>query len=84
MFSVNNNVKKVDVSGLTISIASPTSEATEVASSSKAKGKSKAKAGSRELISDSHLRLKPGVHYGFLGRNGSGKSSEKYIHLRLV
>ncbi|KAJ9196711.1 hypothetical protein DTO021D3_5181 [Paecilomyces variotii] len=75
MFSVNNNVKKVDVSGLTISIASPTSEATEVASSSKAKGKSKAKAGSRELISDSHLRLKPGVHYGFLGRNGSGKST---------
>lgn len=77
MFSVNKSNEKVDVSGLTISIASSTSE---TPSGSKARGKSKAKADGRELISDSHLRLKPGVHYGLLGRNGSGKSSKEQDH----
>ncbi|CBQ72689.1 related to positive effector protein GCN20 [Sporisorium reilianum SRZ2] len=28
-----------------------------------------------DLLSDAHLRLKPGVHYGLVGRNGSGKST---------
>ena len=41
-------------------------------------GKSKAKAAVQELeiLSNAELNLKPGVHYGLLGRNGSGKSSE--------
>ncbi|EST04765.1 ABC transporter-like protein [Kalmanozyma brasiliensis GHG001] len=29
----------------------------------------------RDLLSDAHLRLKPGTHYGLVGRNGSGKST---------
>lgn len=53
----------------------------EDASKSKTKGKSKAKAAGRELISDGHLRLKAGIHYGLIGRNGTGKSSE--IDLRI-
>lgn len=49
----------------------------ESAEDSKAKGKvkSKAKAARRELIADARLKLKGGVHYGLLGRNGTGKSS---------
>ncbi|CAK5275316.1 unnamed protein product [Mycena citricolor] len=31
--------------------------------------------GERELISQSHLRLKDGVRYGLVGRNGSGKTT---------
>lgn len=61
--------------GLNISVAS-TLESTDTSSKSKPKGKSKAKAEARELIVDTHLRLKPGVHYGFIGRNGTGKSSK--------
>lgn len=29
----------------------------------------------QELLSDCHLRLKSGVHYGLVGRNGTGKST---------
>ena len=29
----------------------------------------------RDLLSDAHLRLKAGVHYGLVGRNGTGKST---------
>lgn len=54
-----------------------TSAAPEDDTKSKAKGKSKAKTAGRELISDAHLRLKGGIHYGLLGRNGTGKSSKK-------
>lgn len=43
----------------------------------KSKTKSKAKGAGRELIADAHLKLKGGVHYGLLGRNGTGKSSMK-------
>ena len=32
--------------------------------------------GERQLLHDAHLRLKEGVHYGLVGRNGTGKSSE--------
>ncbi|SNX85499.1 related to positive effector protein GCN20 [Melanopsichium pennsylvanicum] len=30
---------------------------------------------SRDLLSDAHLRLKAGTHYGLIGRNGTGKST---------
>ena len=43
----------------------------------KPKGR-KGKAEARELIVDAHLRLKTGVHYGFIGRNGTGKSSKQH------
>lgn len=61
--------------GLTIAVTSPI-DTTEDPSKTKGKGKSRAKAEARELIADAHLRLKAGVHYGLIGRNGTGKSSE--------
>ena len=67
---------KIDVEGLSITITSAGADSTDEASKSKVKGKSKAKAAGKELISDAHLRLKGGVHYGLLGRNGTGKSSK--------
>lgn len=77
---------QIDVDGLNIIVTSSAPESTEDVSKSKAKGKSKAKAAGRELISDAHLRLKAGVHYGLLGRNGTGKSSEtdpRKYHLQI-
>jgi ATP-binding cassette, subfamily F, member 3 len=32
--------------------------------------------GKLDLLEDAHLRLKEGVKYGLVGRNGTGKSSE--------
>ncbi|KAL6237753.1 hypothetical protein BDW75DRAFT_60583 [Aspergillus navahoensis] len=66
--------REVDVEGLTIAVSSPLDTAEEP-SRAKAKGKPKLKADERELISDAHLRLKVGVHYGLIGRNGTGKST---------
>lgn len=40
--------------------------------------------GARELLQDAHLRLKEGVHYGFVGRNGTGKSSELRICIKSI
>ncbi|PYH92552.1 P-loop containing nucleoside triphosphate hydrolase protein [Aspergillus ellipticus CBS 707.79] len=65
--------KEVDVKGLTIAVSSISNE--DNVTKSKSKGKSKAKADARELITDAHLRLKEGVCYGLIGRNGTGKST---------
>ncbi|PWY89991.1 P-loop containing nucleoside triphosphate hydrolase protein [Aspergillus heteromorphus CBS 117.55] len=65
--------KEVDVEGLTIAVSSTSNE--ENLSNPKSKGKSKAKAETRELITQGHLRLKEGVCYGLIGRNGTGKST---------
>ncbi|KAJ5162025.1 hypothetical protein N7492_007417 [Penicillium capsulatum] len=69
----DNPSPEIDVEGLGIVVASPGS--TEEDPKAKSKAKSKAKAAGRELISDAHLRLKGGIHYGLLGRNGTGKST---------
>ncbi|KAJ5925879.1 hypothetical protein N7454_007389, partial [Penicillium verhagenii] len=66
---------EIDVEGLGIVVTSSTPITTEDASKPKNKGKSKTKASGQELITDAHLRLKGGVHYGLLGRNGTGKST---------
>jgi ABC-type polysaccharide/polyol phosphate transport system ATPase subunit len=66
---------KIDVEGLSITITSAAADSPDEAPKSKVKGKSKAKAPGKELIADAHLRLKGGIHYGLLGRNGTGKSS---------
>ncbi|KAE8366315.1 P-loop containing nucleoside triphosphate hydrolase protein [Aspergillus caelatus] len=66
--------QEIDVEGLTIGVSS-TRNTSEDPSKSKLKGKSKGKPDARELISDAHLRLKAGVHYGLIGRNGTGKST---------
>ncbi|PWY95347.1 ABC transporter [Aspergillus sclerotioniger CBS 115572] len=65
--------QEVDVEGLTIAVSSTLNG--DNASISKPKGRSKAKAEARELIVDAHLRLKAGVCYGLIGRNGTGKST---------
>lgn len=31
--------------------------------------------GGRELLDHAHLHIRPGVHYVFIGRNGTGKST---------
>lgn len=62
--------------GLGIVVTSSIPESTDDGKA-KSKGKAKAKAAGRELISDAHLKLKGGVHYGLLGRNGTGKSSKR-------
>ncbi|OJJ63777.1 hypothetical protein ASPSYDRAFT_138981 [Aspergillus sydowii CBS 593.65] len=66
--------REIDVDGLTIAVTSPI-DTIEDPSKTKGKGKSKAKAEARELIADAHLRFKAGVHYGLIGRNGTGKST---------
>jgi hypothetical protein len=64
---------QIDVDGLNILVrATPE---TDQSLKAKAKGKSKAKPEGNELITDAHLRLKGGIHYGLIGRNGTGKSS---------
>lgn len=40
------------------------------------KGKGKARAEGLEILSNATLKLKAGVHYALIGRNGTGKSSE--------
>ena len=40
------------------------------------KAKGKARADGLELISNANLKLKAGIHYALIGRNGTGKSSK--------
>lgn len=47
------------------------------------KGKGKSSTSALEILSEAELKLKGGVHYALLGRNGTGKSSEQ-SSLRLL
>jgi ATPase subunit of ABC transporter with duplicated ATPase domains len=40
------------------------------------KPKGKARAEGLEILSNATLKLKAGIHYALIGRNGTGKSSE--------
>jgi ABC-type polysaccharide/polyol phosphate transport system ATPase subunit len=42
------------------------------------KAKGKARADGLELLSNATLKLKAGVHYALIGRNGTGKSSKSF------
>lgn len=68
---------QIDVEGLTIAVTSSQADSADDGDSKakKSKAKSKSRAEARELILDAHLRLKAGMHYGLIGRNGTGKSS---------
>jgi ABC-type multidrug transport system fused ATPase/permease subunit len=69
-------VGKIDIQGLSIIVQRPGTNLLENSSSSSAdKKKSRSKNTGLELLSNADLRLKAGVHYGLVGRNGSGKSS---------
>ncbi|OJD19601.1 hypothetical protein AJ78_00458 [Emergomyces pasteurianus Ep9510] len=85
--------KEIDIQGLNITIASPvpttttagSSDAGKSSKSAKSRGKSKIKSDGIEILSSADLHLKAGVHYGLVGRNGTGKSTilralaEKFI-----
>jgi ATPase subunit of ABC transporter with duplicated ATPase domains len=49
---------------------------TSGAGKSAAKPKGKARAEGLEILANASLKLKAGVHYALIGRNGTGKSSE--------
>ncbi|KAB8272280.1 P-loop containing nucleoside triphosphate hydrolase protein [Aspergillus minisclerotigenes] len=66
--------QEIDVEGLTIAVSS-SRDTPEDPSKPKPRAKTKGKPDTRELIADAHLRLKAGVHYGLIGRNGTGKST---------
>ena len=68
-------IRKVSIDGLNIAIGPPDSN------SHQPKGKSKATAAPLEILTNAELKLKGGVHYGLLGRNGTGKSST-WFHSR--
>lgn len=63
-------MSQVNVQGLNVAIVPSR------ASSNTKKFKAKAAVQELEILSNAELKLKPGVHYGLLGRNGTGKSSE--------
>ncbi|KAK2846427.1 hypothetical protein FQN49_005732 [Arthroderma sp. PD_2] len=69
---------EVDIQGLDILIASRSSQGQDAESSGtgKAKARKKDKSGLElEILTGATLRLKAGVHYGLVGRNGTGKSN---------
>lgn len=71
---------QVDVQGLDLVIRSqPDADVASTSNSgmakSKSRGKLKSKSEGTEILLNADLRLKAGVHYGLVGRNGAGKSS---------
>jgi ABC-type polysaccharide/polyol phosphate transport system ATPase subunit len=60
----------VNIPGLNLAIA-PSRDISQMK-----KPKAKAAGQEIEILSNAELRLKAGVHYGLLGHNGTGKSSE--------
>jgi ABC-type polysaccharide/polyol phosphate transport system ATPase subunit len=61
-------VVQLDVDGLNITVTS--------SAKSGVKAKGKARAEGLEILANASLKLKAGVHYALIGRNGTGKSSE--------
>ena len=65
---------KIDVHDLSIILLSRESANTSNTTISKRKS-TKIRAAGLEILSGAHLRIKSGGRYGFVGKNGSGKSS---------
>ncbi|EGE08318.1 ABC ATPase [Trichophyton equinum CBS 127.97] len=69
---------EIDIQGLDILIASRPSQSQDAESSGAGKGKARKKEKTglgMEILTGANLRLKAGVHYGLVGRNGTGKST---------
>ncbi|KUJ14595.1 ABC transporter-like protein [Mollisia scopiformis] len=67
-FHIENPVyQELDIESLNITVTSGGKSA------SKAKGKARAEG--LEILSNANLKLKAGVHYALIGRNGTGKST---------
>jgi ABC-type glutathione transport system ATPase component len=61
-------IAQLDIEGLNITVTS--------GAKSGVKAKGKARAEGLEILANASLKLKGGVHYALIGRNGTGKSSE--------
>jgi ABC-type polysaccharide/polyol phosphate transport system ATPase subunit len=61
-------IDQLDIEGLNITVTSGGKPGV--------KAKGKARAEGLELLSNASLKLKAGIHYALIGRNGTGKSSE--------
>ncbi|KAL5332085.1 hypothetical protein ACEPPN_001629 [Leptodophora sp. 'Broadleaf-Isolate-01'] len=67
-FHIENPVyQELDIDGLNITVTSAGGKAT--------KAKGKARADGLEILANASLKLKAGVHYALIGRNGTGKST---------
>ncbi|RPA87278.1 P-loop containing nucleoside triphosphate hydrolase protein [Ascobolus immersus RN42] len=72
--------EELDIDGLNIAVTSASAS-----EPGKAKGKGKAKSEGLELLNNATLKLKPGVHYGLIGKNGTGKTTLlRAIHEKLI
>ncbi|KAE9362680.1 P-loop containing nucleoside triphosphate hydrolase protein [Stipitochalara longipes BDJ] len=68
-FHIENPVyQELDIEGLNITVTSGAGKAG-------AKPKGKARAEGLEILANANLKLKAGVHYALIGRNGTGKST---------
>jgi ABC-type polysaccharide/polyol phosphate transport system ATPase subunit len=65
---------KLDIEGLNITVTS--------GGKSGVKPKGKQRAEGLEILGNASLKLKAGIHYALIGRNGTGKSSEYASRLR--
>lgn len=63
-------VWQLDINGLNITVtsASPSNTGPKV--------KGRARGEGLEILANASLKLKAGIHYALIGRNGAGKSSE--------
>ncbi|KAL2065197.1 hypothetical protein VTL71DRAFT_2866 [Oculimacula yallundae] len=69
-FHIENPVyQELDIEGLNITVTSSASSGKAV------KAKGKARAEGLEILANASLKLKAGVHYALIGRNGTGKST---------
>jgi len=68
VFGYKADICQLDIEGLNITVTSGTSKS--------GKPKGKARAEGLEILSNASLKLKAGIHYALIGRNGTGKSSK--------
>ncbi|KAI9744781.1 MAG: hypothetical protein M1818_001706 [Claussenomyces sp. TS43310] len=62
--------QELDIEGLNLTVTSA-----NIHNKTALRAKGKARGEGLELLNSAILKLKPGVHYGLIGRNGSGKST---------
>ncbi|KAF2718507.1 ABC transporter [Polychaeton citri CBS 116435] len=74
-FYINENdaSREIDFKSVAISIVSDNK--TGSSGTLTTKSRAKVKADSQEILTNAHLRVKSGIHYGFVGRNGTDKST---------
>jgi len=71
---ISSDGKQLDIEGLNITVTSGGGK-------DAAKPKGKARVDGLEILANASLKLKAGVHYALIGRNGTGKSSEFFLRI---